>query len=155
MSRHFLACLTCHTFTVPQTLKHYFRFSLFFFYPLCICSNTGAKTKASVADSCSKPAQAARHHACPAHIRLPCFKLPILRYYNWPRLVQEEFLQRTESIICTTVRSRQSQTRRMKVDATQVAQRAADPTGFRNAQFSTSRRARNSWPQFNASSQRP
>src|SRR6202041_272293 len=60
------------TLTVPQTLKHHFRFSLFFFYPLCIYSNTGAKTKASVADSCSKPAQTARHHACPAHIRLPC-----------------------------------------------------------------------------------
>jgi len=32
----------------------------------------------------------------------------------------------------------------MKIDATQVAQRAADPTDFRNAQFSISRRASNS-----------
>lgn len=105
--------------------------------------NTSAKTKASVADSCSKPAQTARHHACPAHIRLPCFKLPIFRHYNRPLLAQES-LQCTESIICTTARSRRSQTRRMKIDATQVAQRAADPTDFRNAQSSTSRRASNS-----------
>lgn len=94
-------------------------------------------------DSCPKPAQAARHHACPAHIRLPCFKLPILRHYNRPPLVQES-LQRTESIICTTARSRQSQTRRMKMDATQVAQRAADSTDLGNAQFTTLRRASNS-----------
>ena len=32
----------------------------------------------------------------------------------------------------------------MEINATQVAQRAADPTGFRNAQFSASRRASNS-----------